>query len=108
MAGQVEGSEDHLRVDFAYAASHEEARHLDDVLARRTRLSIETYDRGLVAAEPAARLMAGVLGWDEEQVQREVQLYQDRVAAERNSQQQPDDASADAARLAAGEVVAGP
>ena len=103
---QVEGSEDYLRVEFVYAASHEGARHLDDVLARRTRLSIETYDRGLVAAEPAARLMAGVLGWDEEQVQREVQLYQDRVEAERNSQQQPDDASADAARLAAGEVVA--
>ena len=103
---QVEGSEDYLRVEFVYAASHEGARHLDDVLARRTRLSIETYDRGLVAAEPAARLMAGVLGWDEEQVQREVQLYQDRVAAERNSQQQPDDASADAARLAADEVVA--
>ena len=54
MAGQVEGSEDHLRVDFAYAASHEEARHLDDVLARRTRLSIETYDRGPVAGEVVA------------------------------------------------------
>ncbi len=103
---QVEGSEDYLRVEFVYAASHEGARHLDDVLARRTHLSIETYDRGLVAAEPAARLMAGVLGWDEDQVQREVRLYHDRVAAERDSQQQPDDASADAARLAAAEVVA--
>ena len=33
--------------------------HLDDVLTRRTRISIETWDRGLAAAEPAARLMAG-------------------------------------------------
>ena len=62
----LEGSEDYLRVEVVYAASHEGARHLDDVLARRTRLSIETWDRGLTAAEPAARLMAGVLGWDEE------------------------------------------
>ena len=101
----LEGSEDYLRVEVVYAASHEGARHLDDVLARRTRLSIETWDRGLACAEPAARLMAGVLGWDEEQVAKEVSHYQRRVAAERDSQEQPDDASADAARLAAGDVV---
>ncbi|CAA9314208.1 MAG: Glycerol-3-phosphate dehydrogenase [uncultured Frankineae bacterium] len=103
----LEGSEDYLRVEVVYAASHEGARHLDDVLARRTRLSIETWDRGLAAAEPAARLMAGVLGWDEAQIEDEVRHYQRRVAAERDSQQQPDDAVADAARLAAGDLVPG-
>jgi len=105
LGAQLEGSEDYLRVEVVYAVSHEGARHLDDVLARRTRLSIENWDRGLTAAEPCARLMAGVLGWDEEQVQREVRLYTERVAAERNSQQQPDDAVADQARLAAHDVV---
>ena len=103
----LEGSEDYLRVEVVYAASHEGARHLDDVLARRTRLSIETWDRGLAAAEPAARLMAGVLGWDEAQIEDEVRHYERRVAAERDSQQQPDDAVADAARLAAGDLVPG-
>ena len=39
------GGEDYLRAEIAYAASHEGALHLDDVLARRTRLSIETWDR---------------------------------------------------------------
>ncbi len=101
----LEGSEDYLRVEVVYAASHEGARHLDDVLARRTRLSIETWDRGLASAEPAARLMARVLGWDEEQIDNEVRHYELRVAAERDSQQQPDDATADAARLAAADVV---
>ena len=101
----LEGSEDYLRVEVVYAASHEGARHLDDVLARRTRLSIETWDRGLAAAEPAARLMAGVLGWDEAQIAKEVGHYESRVAAERESQRMPDDASADAARLAADDVV---
>jgi glycerol-3-phosphate dehydrogenase len=101
----LEGSEDYLRVEVVYAASHEGARHLDDVLARRTRLSIETWDRGLASAEPAARLMGGVLGWDEDQIAKEVDHYHRRVAAERESQQQPDDAGADSARLAAGEVV---
>ena len=101
----LEGSEDYLRVEVVYAASHEGARHLDDVLARRTRLSIETYDRGLVAAEPAARLMAGVLGWDEATIANEVDHYERRVAAERDSQRQPDDSVADAARLAARDLV---
>jgi glycerol-3-phosphate dehydrogenase len=101
----LEGSEDYLRVEIVYAASHEGARHLDDVLARRTRLSIETWDRGLAAARPAARLMAGVLGWDAAQVEDEVDHYENRVAAERESQKQPDDAFADAARRVAVDVV---
>jgi len=101
----LEGSEDYLRVEVVYAAGSEGARHLDDVLARRTRLSIETWDRGLASAAPAARLMAGVLGWDEQQVAQEVSHYERRVAAERESQRMPDDDSADQARLTAGEVV---
>ncbi len=101
----LEGNEDYLRVEVVYAASHEGARHLDDVLARRTRLSIETWDRGLASAEACARLMAPVLGWDEAQVQKEISHYEQRVAAERASQEQPDDECADAARLAAADVV---
>ena len=50
-----------------YAVTHEGARHLDDVLARRTRISIEAWDRGVAAAPTVAALMAGPLGWDEEQ-----------------------------------------
>ena len=40
-----------------YAASHEGALHLDDILARRTRISIETWDRGVAAAEEVAHLV---------------------------------------------------
>jgi glycerol-3-phosphate dehydrogenase len=101
----LEGTEDYLKAEVVYAASREGARHLDDVLARRTRISIETWHRGLASAEQCARLMAGVLGWDEEQIQREVSYYERRVAAERKSQEQPDDAFADAARLEAGDVA---
>ena len=90
-----------------YAASHEGALHLDDVLARRTRISIETWDRGTVVAEEAARLVAPVLGWDEADVAREVEHYVVRVAAERESQTQPDDRTADAARLGAPDVRVG-
>ncbi len=99
------GADDYLRAEVVYAASHEGARHLDDVLTRRTRISIETFDRGLGCCEEAARLMGGVLGWSQAQVDREVEHYRQRVAAERESQQMPDDATADAARMGAADVV---
>jgi glycerol-3-phosphate dehydrogenase len=105
LARPVEGAEDHLRAELAYAASHEGARHLEDVLTRRTRISIETFDRGLAAAPVAAELMGAVLGWSEEQQHREVEHYRLRVEAERASQEQPDDETADAARLGAPDVV---
>jgi glycerol-3-phosphate dehydrogenase len=105
LAEPLDGAEDYLRVEVVYAASHEGARHLDDVLARRTRISIETWDRGVRAAAAAAPLMAGVLGWDEQQTTKEVEAYRARVDAELRSQQVPDDETADAVRLAAPEIV---
>ncbi|MBA2769916.1 MAG: glycerol-3-phosphate dehydrogenase/oxidase [Sporichthyaceae bacterium] len=99
------GADDYLRAEAVYAASHEGARHLDDVLTRRTRISIETFDRGLAAAPVVAELVAPVLGWSPDQVAREVQHYQARVEAERLSQEQPDDQTADSARMGAPEIV---
>jgi len=99
------GAPDYLRAEIVYAASHEGARHLDDILARRTRISIETFDRGINSMEEAAQLVAPVLGWSEEQVQREVEHYRKRVDAERESQRMPDDETADSARMGAPEVV---
>ncbi|MCU1576210.1 MAG: glycerol-3-phosphate dehydrogenase [Leifsonia sp.] len=104
LAEPLPGADDYLAVEVVYAASHEGALHLDDVLARRTRISIEAWDRGVSAAPVAARLMAGVLGWDAAREEREVAFYVKRVAAERASQEQPDDASADRIRLEAPDV----
>jgi glycerol-3-phosphate dehydrogenase len=101
----LEGADDYLRAEVVYAASHEGARHLDDVLTRRTRVSIETFDRGVAAAPVAARLVAPVLRWSRGQVKREVEHYLARVEAERLSQEQPDDQTADTARLGAPEIV---
>src|SRR5690606_32431578 len=70
-----------------------------------TRISIETFDRGTRSAREAAELMASVLGWDKDQIEREVQHYEKRVEAERESQRQPDDLTADAARLGAPDIV---
>ncbi|OEV00718.1 MULTISPECIES: glycerol-3-phosphate dehydrogenase/oxidase [Streptomyces] len=98
-------ADDYLKAEVVYACTHEGARHLDDVLTRRTRISIETFDRGARSAQECAELMAPVLGWDSGQVDREVEHYRKRVEAERESQLQPDDQTADAARLGAPDIV---
>ena len=105
LAERLSGAEDYLAAEVVYAVSHEGARHLDDVLTRRTRISIETWDRGVSAAAPAASLMAPVLGWSAKQKRKEVEHYLARVLAERASQQQPDDETADSARMGAPEIV---
>ncbi|GIF21539.1 glycerol-3-phosphate dehydrogenase [Actinoplanes tereljensis] len=97
----LDGAPDYLRAEIVYAATHEGARHLDDVLTRRTRISIETPDRGVTAAHAAADLLAGPLGWSSDSKDAEIATYESRVAAERAAQEQPDDLSADATRLAA-------
>jgi len=105
LAELLPGSQDYLRAEVVHATAYEGARHLDDVLTRRTRLSIEGFDRGIAAAPDAARLMGGVLGWSAGQVTNEIEHYRQRVAAERQSQQMPDDETADAARMGARDVV---
>jgi len=106
LAEPLPGADDYLAVEARYAVTHEDARHVDDVLARRTRISIESWDRGVAAAPRVADLMADVLGWDEAEKKREVEYYLGRVAAERDSQTKPDDDTAEAARLGAPDIAA--
>jgi len=94
-------TQEYLGVEYVYAASHEAALHIDDLLARRTRVSIETPDRGVEIAGAVAEAVAPILGWDAERTNNEAAAYEARVKAERESQQQADDLAADAARVAA-------
>lgn len=98
------GAPEYLRAEIHYAASHEGAMHLDDILTRRTRISIEVPDRGVDSAAEVADIVAPILAWSDETKQREVEHYKARVEAERESQHQPDDLTADAARLGAPDV----
>ncbi len=101
------GTDVYLAVEVHIAAAIEGALHLDDVLTRRTRISIETADRGVSAAPVAARIMARVHGWDETTIESEIRAYRTRVAAELDSQQAVDDRTADERRLGAPDVRAG-
>ena len=103
----IEHAPDYLGVEVVYAASHEGALHLEDVLARRTRISIEYAHRGVDCAEQVAGLVGEVLGWSAETVKREIEVYNARVQAERDSQLEMSDESADALRSAAPEARGG-
>ncbi|MCB0940198.1 MAG: glycerol-3-phosphate dehydrogenase/oxidase [Mycolicibacterium sp.] len=96
----------YLRVEAAYAAAAEGALHLEDILSRRMRISIEYPHRGVDCAREVAETVAPILNWSPADVDREVATYLARVEAEVLSQTQPDDASADALRAAAPEARA--
>ena len=95
---------DYLNAEIRYAVTHEGALHLEDVLARRTRISIEYPHRGVACAEHVAKLIADLLGWDRRTRRNEIANYTARVEAERASQGYLDDAAADAVRTAAPDV----
>jgi glycerol-3-phosphate dehydrogenase len=72
----------YLRAEAVYAARHEMATMLTDVLIRRTRAHL--LDRGatLTAAPAIAELLAGELGWDSAERQRQLDHYRQLVAKE--------------------------
>jgi glycerol-3-phosphate dehydrogenase len=99
------GADDYLRAEVVYACTHEGAWQLGDVLARRTHISIETPDRGTVAARETAELMAQPLRWTADQVEREIEHYRSRIDAERAAQEADTDDAALAIRLSAAATV---
>ncbi len=103
----VPGADDYLLAEMLFAVTHEGALHLEDVLARRARISIEYAHRGTECAARVAEIIAPVLGWTQQQQDREVETYLARVDAERRSQMMPNDEAADEVRLQAPEVRGG-
>ena len=97
----------YLKVEAYYGASHEGALHLDDLLARRLRVSVDTWDRGVDVAHEVAEIVAPCWAGTARRSSDEVEHYRKRVAAERDSQEQLDDQTADSARLGAPEVRVG-
>ena len=64
-----------LEAEVAWAARHELARSIDDVLARRTRLAQELPDRGAAIAPRVAAILGPDLGWGASRQALEVEMY---------------------------------
>jgi glycerol-3-phosphate dehydrogenase len=97
----VPGAPDYLRCEIVYAAAHEGALTLSDVMMTRTRLNYEQADCGLGAAGAIADLLAPILGWDEGRQEAEIAAYTDRVRAEKAARETLTDAEAEEVRLTA-------
>ena len=91
----------YIAAEALYAVRHEGALHLEDVLARRMRISIETIDRGTEIADRVASLIAPELGWSDDDIAAEVQRWHDRVDAEVGANATPDDETAQSVRRTA-------
>ncbi len=100
MAQPLEHAPAYIRAEIAFAVSHEGALHLDDVLARRTRIVYEVDRQGLAAVDEIAGIVAPMLGWSAEQTRAEVEAYRRWTEAELEAISEPDDRSA--ARIRAG------
>ena len=74
----------HLWAEIVWAARHEMALNLVDVLVRRTSLHYRAMDQALAAAPFAASLMASELGWNAAQTKAETEAYEQFVATARS------------------------
>ncbi|MBS3940159.1 MAG: glycerol-3-phosphate dehydrogenase/oxidase [Actinobacteria bacterium] len=75
----------YLRAEVLYAATHEGARSLQDVLARRTRISLETASGGLDNLTDTGHLIGEALGWDQPRIHTEQELYRAWLRNERHA-----------------------
>ena len=74
LATPLAGAAHHIAAEAVHAVTHQGALDLDDILSRRTRVSIEVADRGRAAASAIAPLVAPLLGWTDARAEEEVDL----------------------------------
>jgi glycerol-3-phosphate dehydrogenase len=75
LLGRLVDGEDHLEVEVAWAARHELALSIDDVLARRMRIVHELPDRAAGIAPRVAEILGAELGWNAARQSVEVENF---------------------------------
>jgi glycerol-3-phosphate dehydrogenase len=72
----------HLCAEVVYASRYEMALTLADVLARRTRLAILAGEESVKCAPVVAGLMARELGWDRNEIDRQIGKFEEEFERE--------------------------
>jgi glycerol-3-phosphate dehydrogenase len=75
-----------------YAARHEMALSIDDVLSRRTRARLLARDESAAVADDVAALLAPELGWTEAEAAAQAATYRAHVEHERTVPNLPETA----------------
>ena len=82
LAAKVDRDLLYIKAEIEYAASHEGARTVDDVISRRTRIAFEASDHGVHLADEIAAIIAPVLGWSAKERKSSVTAYEELVDRE--------------------------
>ena len=85
LADRVTATLPYLRAEVVFAARHEMAVTLDDVLSRRTRARILDREAAASAAASVADLMAEELGWDEGEKARQIASFESGLESDRRA-----------------------
>ena len=82
LAAKIDPELTYIKAEIYYAASHEGARTVDDVISRRTRIAFEARDHGVHLAEDIAAIIAPILGWSAKERKASVAAYEELVDRE--------------------------
>ncbi len=85
MAEHLSPDLNYIKAEILYAASHEGAQSVDDVMSRRTRIAFEASDGGESLASVVANLIAPVLGWDAAAKKESISQYTKQLKNERTA-----------------------
>ncbi len=75
----------YLKAEIVYAATHEGAQSVDDVISRRSRIAFEANDGGESLAASVATLIAPILGWDAAAKKASVSEFTKQLKSERTA-----------------------
>ncbi|HEY4899083.1 MAG TPA: glycerol-3-phosphate dehydrogenase C-terminal domain-containing protein, partial [Candidatus Nanopelagicaceae bacterium] len=82
LAEEVSPGSGYIKAEVIYAVTHEGARSLVDILARRLRLTMEVSNQGVTVSRELAELAAPTLGWSASDIDREVTAFEKYVDME--------------------------
>ena len=83
LLGKLDVNLPYIKAEIVYAASHEGALSVDDIISRRTRLSFEAVNHGLHLADEIATLISPILGWSSKERKESVAQYTELVEREK-------------------------
>jgi glycerol-3-phosphate dehydrogenase len=86
--------------EIYFAAEHDRARTVEDVLARRVPLLLVSRDQGESVVEQVADVLAETLGWSRETRRASIETYLEEVARSRRFRAAPETSSEPEARTA--------
>ncbi len=82
MAERIDPALPYLKAEIEYAASHEGARSVEDVISRRTRIAFESHDHGIGIATEVATIIGTILGWGAKERKASINGYRELVERE--------------------------